>query len=605
MLDVEEQGLAVRRHGDAGDFAVLRSDQEAAHRICGGIRAFDGSGAASRRRRAAVAHLAWHGGQHHAVGHVRVGAVVGLNPQQAARVEIQAVRAGEIVDGGQARQVHVGGGIGLGCKQVNVPGKAGGRDAATRLAPADDVAVRVALLRGRSLHVLVVARIGGIGLELAAGGRCGGGHAVAVVGEGHVRLAIERVDAAPFRTVHLGGTADVGGNAGVRHHVGLVGKGEGRVAGVQAVLAEAQFQPLTRAVGIELCDIQRAFVEVLGPGGHAAIDVLGIPHRLGDELVDVLITGIVTHVHHDRLADHSGRWPGTFVVHPAERRSFGRRGGGVERVDLDHPAERIGDIAVVVGGRGTGDRGRPAGKQVRAARSVPEVGALAVLREAVAVQTRDFLGGAQCVVARRTGHNVEPVFFTGEIGAPRGVAVGAVVVGAAGLQPIGGEPGPDQRAALGRAGEHHLGGGGDTAVEARAAHHAHVAAGPALDFHHAHAVRIDFLFYFAGDPRGTSRDAGRVQAVGLHDVFVVDGEQAAVGAGGVVLAVFGQAEEVHAVMAIAHAAVVGLGTFAAVVLPRLVAVVQRITQGMQDADLVALGNGHQVIQVLGHGVEAQ
>jgi hypothetical protein len=81
---------------------------------------------------AAVAHLAGHGGQHHAVGDVGVGAVVGLDPADAAGLaEGQAVGAGEVVGrrSGPTGSPGSRGGIGLSAKQVHVPVEAGDRSA--------------------------------------------------------------------------------------------------------------------------------------------------------------------------------------------------------------------------------------------------------------------------------------------------------------------------------------------------------------------------------------------------------------------------------------------------------------------------------------------
>ena len=355
MLHVEEQGLAIGSDGNAGDFAVFGAYQKAAHRVSRRIGALAGGRAAGGSGHTTVAHLARHSGQHHAVGDVGVGAIVGLNPQQAARVEVQTVGAGEIVHCRQARQVDVGRRVRLGAKQVNIPGKGRGGHAACVFTPADDVAVGVALVGfggavGVGVVVAVVARVGRIGLELAARGAGTGVHAVAVVGQGHVGLAVERVHRAPFRAVHLGGAQLVGCQAGVGHYIALVGKRVGRVAGIEAVFAVGEFQPLARAVGVELGHVQRAFVQVFGASGHATVDILGVPHGFGDKLVDVLVARIVAHVHDDRLARHGGCRPGAFVVEAAQGAALGGRGGGVEGIDLDHPAKGVGDVAVVVGG---------------------------------------------------------------------------------------------------------------------------------------------------------------------------------------------------------------------------------------------------------------
>jgi hypothetical protein len=51
----------------------------------------------------AVAHLSRNRSEHHAVGHVRVGAVVRLDPEHPAAIEPQPIRAREIVGGVETR----------------------------------------------------------------------------------------------------------------------------------------------------------------------------------------------------------------------------------------------------------------------------------------------------------------------------------------------------------------------------------------------------------------------------------------------------------------------------------------------------------------------
>lgn len=185
---------------------------------------------------------------------------------------MQAVGAGEIVHGGQARQVLALLVVAARAEQVHVPLELGTRLAALFL-PADDVAIGVA-------H----ARVGGVQR---------GGRALRVVGHGHVHLVVQRVHATPLGTVHLGRAAGVGRQAAVHEHVGLVGERVQRVGGVDAVLAERQLQPLAAAIVVELGGVQGALVQVLGTGGHAAVDVLGVPLGIGHELEHVLVARIV------------------------------------------------------------------------------------------------------------------------------------------------------------------------------------------------------------------------------------------------------------------------------------------------------------------------
>jgi hypothetical protein len=160
-------------------------------------------------------------------------------------------------------------------------------------------------------------------------------------------------------------------------HVGLVGEGVGGVAGVEAVLAVGELDPGAGAVGVELGDVEGAFAHVLLAGDMAFAHVGGVPQGLRDELVDVFVARVVTHVEDDRLAGDGLAGPAAFVGEAAEGAVLERGGGGGEGVDLDDPAEGVEDVAVVGGGAGAGDGGAPAGVEVVAAGGVPQVGAAA------------------------------------------------------------------------------------------------------------------------------------------------------------------------------------------------------------------------------------
>ena len=278
---------------------------------------------------------------------------------------------------------------------------------------------------------------------------------------------------------------------------------------------------------------------------------------------------------------------------------------GLERIDLDHPAEGVEHVAVVLGGAGGADRGVPALVLLALGR-VPAVGVPARFGQAVALERHDLAGAALGVVAGGAADDVEVVLFAGQVGAPGRVAAGAVVVHAEGFG-AGGRQLVDQLGvAFGRAAHVHRRGRVHAAVVFGAAHHLHVvAAGLALDLDHAGAVGVDFLVDLGGRALAVHGGAaGGVQAIRLHHVFVVDAQQAAGRGAGVELAVL-HAEEIHAVVAVADAALVGLGALVALVAPAGVAKLHRVAQRMQDADLVAGGHGDAVFLVLGDGGKAQ
>ncbi|MCY1224021.1 hypothetical protein D9M72_361630 [compost metagenome] len=281
VLDVDEDRLAVRRFAEAGEFAARRTDQEALERVRRRLLTDHGVDRVLRAVRAlvgqgllgAVANLARQRGQHHAVGHVGVGAVVGLDPADAGRAaEHQAVGAGEVLVGGQLREIdRVGIGSRLSAEGVDVPTEAGARRIAAVIGHAQDVAVRIPGLRLGALHVGVDARIGRIGSQLRRRGRFDA--PIAVIGQREVDLAVGRVGGAPFGAVHLGGARSIGSEARIDHHVGQVRK---RIAGKarHRRIRQRQLQPGACAVGIEARHVERALVQVLGAGGK------GI-HRIG------------------------------------------------------------------------------------------------------------------------------------------------------------------------------------------------------------------------------------------------------------------------------------------------------------------------------------
>ena len=468
------------------------------------------------------------------------------------------------------------------------------------------MAIRVALV---AFTIVIETWVGRIGLGLATGQRsCGSwidSVGCVVVREGHVDLTVQWVHSSPLWTVHFGRAQAVGCQAGIDHHIALVGVSEQGIVGVQAVFAESQFQPSASTVSVELGHIQSALVQVLGARGQTTVDIFWIPNGLGDKLEDVFVARIVTLVHDDRLAGNGRCWPCAFMVEATQSSALDGHRGSVKRIDFNVPAKVVGNVAVVICSSSADDRRSPTGKQILCTSCVPQVRALAVFWQAITLERDHVFGCALGVVSGCTAHHVQPVFFASQVRAPRGVAIGAVVVGAACLGAIGREFGDEPFIAFGRARECHFCCRGDAAVVFGAAHHAHVHACAALDFCDAHAVGVDFFFNFTGHTRSASGNAGGVQTVRLNHVLMVHAQQTAVRAVGVKFAIFGQAEVVHAIVAIADAAVVRISSFAAIVLPGLVTKMQGITQGVQDADLVSFRHSDHIVFVLGNSGEAQ
>src|SRR5690606_16393475 len=164
---------------------------------------------------------------------------VGLYPQAARAVEGQPIGAVEGVVGRnvgrtrlQVAAIRVLDGIARQYEQIPFEGRGGG--VATRLAPANNLAVDV-----------FGARVGGVGCL-----------AFVVVGQRYIDLAAGRVDTDPFRPVHLGGAYGVGGKAGIDQYLGLgLEAGIGRQGCIGGLV---QKYPLSVAHEVAAC---RAFVE--------------------------------------------------------------------------------------------------------------------------------------------------------------------------------------------------------------------------------------------------------------------------------------------------------------------------------------------------------
>ena len=104
------------------------------------------------------------------------------------------------------------------------------------------------------------------------------------------------------------------------------------------------------AVCGEFGNVQLAAVQVFVAGGDAVggATVGCRPVGRRHKLVDVFALRIIAHVHRQRLAHHWQAECAAFVRKPAERCAFSNGNGFVVRVNLDHVAEGIELVAVVV-----------------------------------------------------------------------------------------------------------------------------------------------------------------------------------------------------------------------------------------------------------------
>ncbi|MND83597.1 hypothetical protein D3C80_754650 [compost metagenome] len=197
----------------------------------------------------------------------------------------------------------------------------------------------------------------------------------------------------------------------MNQNFGLIGK---TAAGVDAVFAVGQFDPFTLAfrvidvavAGIEPRHVQGAVVENVTVG----LGVLVVDLVAADEFVDELTAFIVAHVHHGMTVAGFGQC-GVFVLEAAQGRAFDRRRFRIERIDLHHPAVTVELVGVL--------------RHVEALVVLVPVDFFAGGHHAVA-----FLRRVELLLGVAAAEAVGEVLFTGQIGAPRRLAVGAVLEGA-------------------------------------------------------------------------------------------------------------------------------------------------------------------------------
>ena len=316
-------------------------------------------------------------------------------------------------------------------------------------------------------------------------------------------------------------------------------------------------------------------------GGAVGRVVLGAR----DELVDVFVALVIAGIDREGVVRTDDAF-GVFVLHATECGALDRLALRIEGVDLDHPAEAVRLIAVLI--------------QVETRIGMVPAIAEAILVDAVTVLERGRHEGRviddQAGAVGRTGRGTViavPVLFAGQEGVPGGVAGGAVVVGAQNLcaGAVGG--GLHQIVTGGRAADFHRRIRGDATAIDRGAHDAPAVAGLAhFDDRDAHCCL-----------RGANLCRGDVfrgqRGVVMQDAFVgvliVDTQHAAIirqPAAGC------EREEVHAINV--HAVLLnllGFGLGAGRV--KLGAIRDRVAPGDQHADRIAGGNGDLVVGCTG------
>ena len=483
MLDVDKQRLSVGRRIDAGDFALLRTDKEALEpdaRVrtldrrlllldARGIGVGDGLSPA-------VADSARLADEHHAIGDIGEGAIVGLNPKQRRDQppgvlrprEPQPVGTRQVIGGVEARQIDVGRvEIGTRGEQVNIPAEGQRFGAVIGLAQADDVTVAVRPRRAGRIDI--DARVGGIGRKRRAVAR-------RAVGKRQIDLTIAGVDRSPFGPVHPCRAGGVARQPGVDQHIGLIGEGISGVGGGDVALPKDERQPHAAAIGVETRDIKRASVEILVAGGDTVGGgrVRRRPSGVGDEFVEIIARRVVAHVPGGFDARDEAARPAAFLRHPPHRGALAWHRGGIVRIDFDRIAELVdfvAEIASAVGrlGRVDGDVELGKARIVRVSRGRGRPAVIAARRCAppIARKARLLLGSAQRQIARVAAEIARPVFLAGDVGAPGGEAVGAIVEGATARRAVWREPRPHQRMPTHRAAQLRRRQRGDAAVERR------------------------------------------------------------------------------------------------------------------------------------------
>src|SRR5690606_6182270 len=212
-----------------------------------------------------------------------------------------------------------------------------------------------------------------------------------------------------------------------------------------------------------------------GAVGHALLEGL-----LADELVDELVGGVVPGVAHHRLAFDGRAEYHTLMTEAAQTGALLRHAVRVKGIDLDHPAEAVGFVAVVLGRIGAGAGGVEADELITTTfGQCPAVAAVVGADSVMGVLP----GNVLVTIAEITG----PVLLGGHVGVPGCDTHGTVVQGTPGSQALRAVLGLDQIAAAHRAMQLHGGQAGDAAV-VFALHQLPAVVGALSDVHHGHAM---------------------------------------------------------------------------------------------------------------------
>ena len=168
-------------------------------------------------------------------------------------------------------------------------------------------------------------------------------------------------------------------------------------------MPEDQRQPVAAPLLVEPGNVQRAGRQQL----HIGFTVGRIVFFVRDEFIDVLKLLVVPHIdHHAVIGGERDGCP--LMLEAAQGGVLARCGGGVVGIDLHDPAETVGFVRSFIDAEPL-------------VHLVPAVGFIAVA-DAVAFFQRIEIGFFD--------KNIRPVLLAGEIGAPRRMAVGAVLHGA-------------------------------------------------------------------------------------------------------------------------------------------------------------------------------
>ncbi|MNY10487.1 hypothetical protein D3C86_1434710 [compost metagenome] len=265
---------------------------------------------------------------------------------------------------------------------------------------------------------------------------------------------------------------------------------------------------------------------------------------------------------------------GVFVFEAAQGSAFDRRRLWIERIDFHHPAVTVELVGVL--------------RHVEALVVLVPVDLFAGGHHAVAFLRRvEFLLGVAAAEA------VGEVLFTGQIGAPRRLAVGAVLEGAQDVLAVRIGTGFEQGMSGGRAAQGDRCVAVNAAVVARALDELPLAV-LALHFNHRHTFAGQRLAHFLR----RLRHAAVGVEVAVVGVFVVDRHQRPV--------FFARKfEQAHAVVVVAELDFLMFGAAVAARVERRTVLVQGLAPADQHRGLVARWQGDGIAGGGGNAVEAQ